>query len=77
MCVGALVHARIARLVYAAADSKSGACGSVLDVIGEPRLNHHVEVTGGVLAEECAAMLREFFARKRREAGSQSEPGHA
>lgn len=65
MCVGVLVHARIARLVYGAADPKTGACGSVFDLAFSPRLNHRLEVTGGVLAEECAAMLRQFFAARR------------
>ena len=66
MCAGAIVLARVRRLVYGAADPKAGACGSVLDVIHEPRLNHRVEVTAGVLAEECGGLLRAFFGRKRR-----------
>ena len=65
MCVGAMLHARIARLVYGAADPKTGACGGVLDLFSEPRLNHHATVTAGVMAEECGALLREFFASKR------------
>ena len=65
MCAGAIMHARIARLVYGANDPKTGACGSVLDVFAERRLNHHAEVTGGVLAEECGAMLSNFFAMRR------------
>ena len=65
MCVGAMLHARIARLIYGAADPKTGACGSVLDLFSEPRLNHHATVTAGVMAEECGALLREFFAGKR------------
>jgi tRNA(adenine34) deaminase len=65
MCAGALVLARINRLVYGAADPKAGACGSVLDVLGCERLNHTVEVTAGVRADECGAILREFFQRKR------------
>ena len=65
MCVGAMLHARIARLVYGAADPKTGACGSVIDLFAEPRLNHHADVTAGVMGEECAALLREFFAAKR------------
>jgi tRNA(adenine34) deaminase len=77
MCAGAIVLSRIGRLVYGAADPKAGACGSVLDVIGEPRLNHRVEVTPGVLADECGALLKEFFARKRRAAEEKREPGHA
>ena len=68
MCAGALVHARIARLVYGAADPKAGACGSVLDVIGEKRLNHSVPVTHGVLEAECGELLRQFFRRKRKSA---------
>jgi len=66
MCAGAIVLARVPRLVYGALDPKAGACGSVLDVIHEPRLNHRVEVTPGALAAECGEVLREFFARKRR-----------
>ena len=77
MCAGAIILARVGRLVYGAFDPKAGACGSVLDVIHEPRLNHRVEVTTGVLAEECGAALRQFFLRKRREAESRTEPGHA
>jgi tRNA(adenine34) deaminase len=65
MCAGALVLARLPRVVYAAADPKAGACGSVLDVLGEPRLNHRPEVSGGLLAEESAALLRAFFAARR------------
>ena len=65
MCVGAMLHARIARLVYGAADPKTGACGSVIDVFGEAKLNHHATLTPGVMAEECGALLREFFAAKR------------
>lgn len=65
MCVGAILHARIARLVYGAADPKTGACGSVVDLFAEAKLNHHATVTPGVMAEECAALLREFFAAKR------------
>jgi tRNA(adenine34) deaminase len=68
MCVGAMLHARIARLVYGAADPKTGACGSVIDLFAEPRLNHHAAVTPGVMAGECAALLREFFAGKRAKA---------
>ena len=65
MCAGAIILARVPRLVYGAFDPKAGACGSVLDVIHEPRLNHRVEVTPGVLAAECGELLREFFAAKR------------
>ena len=62
MCVGAILHARIARLVYGARDPKAGACGSVVDLLGEPRLNHHATVEGGVLADECGKLLSDFFA---------------
>jgi tRNA(adenine34) deaminase len=65
MCAGAIVLARIPRVVYGAADPKAGAAGSVLDVLGEPRLNHRPEVTGGLLALECGALLSEFFASRR------------
>lgn len=68
MCAGAIVLARLGRLVYGAPDPKAGACGSVLDVVGERRLNHRVEVTRDVLAEECGEVLREFFRMKRRRA---------
>lgn len=66
MCVGAMLHARIRRLVYGAADPKTGACGSVVDVTGESRLNHHTEVTGGVLADECASLMSGFFKSRRK-----------
>lgn len=65
MCAGAILHARISRLVYAAADPKAGACGSVLTVMNHPALNHRVELVQGVLAEECGSMLTEFFRAKR------------
>jgi tRNA(adenine34) deaminase len=65
MCAGAIVLARIPRVVYGAADPKAGAAGSVLDVLGEPRLNHRPEVAGCLLAQECGALLSEFFASRR------------
>ena len=65
MCVGALVHARIARIVYGAADPKTGACGSVFDLAATPKMNHRIEVLGGVLGEECGAVLKQFFAARR------------
>lgn len=67
MCVGAMFHARIARVVYGARDPKTGAAGSVLDLFAVERLNHHAAVEGGVLAEECGALLSGFFAAKRAE----------
>ena len=63
MCVGAIFHARIARLVYGAADPKTGACGSVIDLSAELRLNHHMQVTGGVLAEEGKAEVEAFLCK--------------
>jgi tRNA(Arg) A34 adenosine deaminase TadA len=65
MCAGAILHARIARLVYAAADPKAGACGSVLSVMNHPQLNHKLEVTSGLLAEECGSLLTNFFLERR------------
>ena len=65
MCAGAIVLARVPRVLYGAADPKAGAAGSVLDVLGEPRLNHRPEVAGGVLGEECGELLSKFFASRR------------
>jgi tRNA(adenine34) deaminase len=65
MCAGAILHARIARLIYAAPDPKAGACGSVLSVMNHPALNHRVEVVSGVLADECSTMLTDFFRARR------------
>jgi tRNA(adenine34) deaminase len=77
MCAGAIVLARIGRLVFGASDPKAGACGSVLDVIGEPKLNHRVPVTRGVLEAECGELLREFFRKKRKAALRLAEPDEA
>ena len=65
MCVGAMLHARVGRLVFGARDPRSGAAGSVLDLTDVARFNHRIEVTGGVLAEKCAEMLRTFFKDRR------------
>lgn len=65
MCAGAILHARIARLVYAAPDPKAGACGSVLSVMNHPQLNHRVDVVSGLLGEECGEILRSFFKARR------------
>jgi tRNA(adenine34) deaminase len=65
MCAGAIVLARVPRVVYGTADPKAGAAGSVLDILGEPRFNHRPEVAGGLLAEECGDLLRAFFASRR------------
>ncbi|WP_333839323.1 tRNA adenosine(34) deaminase TadA [Pelomicrobium sp.] len=66
MCLGAIFHARIRRVVYGTRDPKTGACGSVVDLTRESRLNHHTQVEGGLLAEDCARLLTEFFAQRRR-----------
>ena len=66
MCAGAIMHARVSRVVYGAADPKSGACGSVVDLFAEDRLNHHATVTGGVMAEEAAKLLQGFFGARRK-----------
>ena len=65
MCVGAMVHARIARVVYGAADPKTGACGSIVDLPGLATFNHHGRFEGGMLADECGALLKRFFADRR------------
>ncbi len=66
MCVGAMVHARIARVVYGTADPKTGACGSIVDLPALTGWNHHGRFEGGLLADECGAVLRRFFAERRR-----------
>lgn len=71
MCSGAIQHARIARVVYGTVEPKTGACGSVLDLFAEPRLNHHAEVEAGLLAEESASLIASFFQRRRAEARDQ------
>ena len=65
MCSGAIIHARVARVVFGATDPKTGAAGSVIDLYSEERLNHHADIVGGVLAEECGALLSAFFAARR------------
>ena len=70
MCAGAILHARVGRVVYGAADPKSGACGSVVNLFAESRLNHHATVTSGVMAEEAGQLLQEFFSVRRK------IPGH-
>lgn len=65
MCAGAIMHARVSRLVFGARDPKTGACGSVVDLFAEPRLNHHATTHAGVRAAECAGLLSAFFAARR------------
>ncbi|KIG10446.1 CMP deaminase [Caballeronia concitans] len=82
MCAGAIMHARIARVVFGAADPKTGACGSVVDMFANAQLNHHTAVTGGVLADECGHALKNFFAERRRlareeRAARQAREAHA
>lgn len=73
MCAGAIQHARIARVVFGASEPKTGACGSVVDLFAEARLNHHAEVEGGLMAEESAALIGAFFQRRRAESKSLRE----
>lgn len=68
MCAGAMMHARLARVVYGAPDPKTGVCGSILNLFEQEKLNHHTAVVGGVLAEECSVLLKDFFAERRRSA---------
>jgi tRNA(adenine34) deaminase len=75
MCSGAMMHARLARVVYAATDPKTGVCGSVLDLFGREELNHHTEVVGGVLADQAGAMLKGFFAERRAARKTPQDPG--
>ncbi len=65
MCAGAMMHARLARVIYAASDPKTGVAGSLLNVFEHGQLNHHTQVTGGVLADECSSLLKDFFANRR------------
>jgi tRNA(adenine34) deaminase len=73
MCAGAMVLARVTRLVYGARDSKAGAAGSLFDVVREPKLNHRIAVTAGVLGTECGAVLSEFFRERRAESRRRTE----
>jgi tRNA(adenine34) deaminase len=75
MCAGAIVLARIPRLVYGSADPKAGACGTLFDIVRDGRLNHRVEVFNGVLDERCNAVLREFFTKVRGDEMDKPEPG--
>ena len=75
MCAGAIQHARIGRVVYGTKEPKTGACGSVVDLFAEARLNHHAEVEGGLMAEESAALIASFFQRRRAEARDLRDAG--
>ncbi|MEI9751703.1 tRNA adenosine(34) deaminase TadA [Moellerella wisconsensis] len=77
MCAGAMIHGRVGRLVYGASDFKTGACGSLLDVIGHPGMNHRIEVVSGVLAEECADLLSQFFKLRREQKKQQKSLAQA
>ena len=83
MCSGAMLHARLARVIYGAPDPKTGACGSVLNLFGQATLNHHTALVGGIMAEEASSMLRAFFAERRhavrqsRAAAAAQTPGAA
>ncbi|MAK55849.1 MAG: tRNA adenosine(34) deaminase TadA [Pusillimonas sp.] len=73
MCMGALMHARLTEVVFGAADPKTGACGSVLDISAYKQLNHHTQVRGGIMAQACGALLSEFFRHRRAQARAQRE----
>ena len=73
MCAGAIMHARIARVVYGARDAKTGAHGSVVNLFAEPRLNFHAQIEGGVLAQDCGQLLSDFFAQRRRALAADAE----
>lgn len=73
MCAGAMMHARLSRVIYGALDPKTGACGSVVNLFEQEKLNHHADIVGGVMADEAGAMLKRFFA-ERRSAARKSEP---
>lgn len=68
MCSGAMIHARLSRVVFGASDPKTGTCGSIVNLFEQNQLNHHTELTGGVMAQECGALLKDFFAERRKAA---------
>jgi tRNA(adenine34) deaminase len=73
MCAGAMIHARLARVIFGASDPKTGACGSIVNLFEQEKLNHHTSVLGGVLADDCAGLLKEFFAERRAASQRQTE----
>jgi tRNA(adenine34) deaminase len=75
MCAGAMLHARLARVVFGAADPKTGACGSIVNLFEQGRLNHHTELLGGVMAQECGVLLKDFFAARRMESQRRAAAG--
>ncbi len=77
MCAGAMMHARLARVVFGANDPKTGTCGSIVNLFEQEKLNHHTELVGGVLAEDCSRLLKEFFAERRlaQQKNAMLEPG--
>lgn len=77
MCSGAMMHARLARIIFGAADAKTGACGSVLNLFVQDKLNHHTEVTGGVMADQCGALLKAFFSSRRQAQKNLNRAGSA
>lgn len=77
MCAGAIMHARIKRIVYGAADPKTGAAGSVINLFAETRLNHHTEIVGGILASECSELISRFFKERRAKSASSTSTPYA
>lgn len=75
MCSGAMIHARLSRVVYGASDPKTGACGSIVNLFEQNQLNHHTQLTGGVMAQECGTLLKEFFAERRKAAQAAKPDG--